>query len=257
MALPTVGGNAITGLATATGGTTSSSDTSTGNGNNGTSTRTVKKIAIGLIIGIVVAVLFFLFFVVIGVVFCLKKKKKQRQLDANAQIIASVQATRPQSMYPLQQQQPPMQMQTQQGPPPIAQQNGFILPQPRQSPQPTINGYFAPPGQNDQKHNGHTSVHEYATTAISNPPTPAPAYTQPYGVSEAPAVPNQPSVHAHHHAPTDGAFEANSIGVSRPAPQQVVSPISPYQSPHLGAHEVSASYQPSNGKPVYEMDQGR
>lgn len=239
----------------------------TGTSNDTTTRKTVKKITIGTIIGIVVAALFIIFFIIIGVVMFMKKKKKQQQLAANAQIVANAQANRPQSQY----QPPPPQMQ--QGPPP---------PMPTQSPQPTVNGYFAPPSQQEQKYNTHTSVHEYALTPISNPPTPAPVYAQPmYGSPMAPPMPQQqtgqyqpPANGAHEVAspipqhqtgqyqpPANGAHEVASPDMSRPPPQQqVVSPLQQYPSPAIGAHEVDAvsvAHTPGKTGPVYELGQSR
>lgn len=273
MTLPTMSGNAVTGFNEATDtaipttyatsggyGDDSSSGSSGGSSSTSTHARTKKKLAIGAIIGIVVVVLFVIFFVIMGVFFCLKKKKKQRQLAENAQAVAAAQATRPQSMFPQQQHQPPMQMPMQQGAPPMQQQGGFVAPMPPQSPQPTINGYFAPPGQSEQKFNAHTSVHEYAATPVSNPTTPAPAYSQPYGNPGGAPMPGQSTMQPYHHTTAAGAFEADSRGVSPPAPQQAVSPISQYQGATGGAHEVDAISVPQGGpgaRPVYEMGQGR
>ena len=66
----------------------------------GTTYRKTKKIAIGLIVGIVLVALFVIFCIAIGILFFFKKKKKQRQIAASAQAIAAVQATRPESRYP-------------------------------------------------------------------------------------------------------------------------------------------------------------
>ncbi|KAF2822741.1 hypothetical protein CC86DRAFT_409527 [Ophiobolus disseminans] len=203
-------------------------------GSGTTSTRRVKKIAVGTVIGIVVAVLFLLFFVAIGVFMFIKKKKKNQQIAANASIVA---ANRPQSQY-----QPPPQMQ--QGPPPPM------------SPQPANNGYFAPPNQQEQKYNGYTSVHEYAMTPISNPPTPAPQYSQPHGAPTMPPMPQQQYQYT-----ANGAHE-----VPAPVPQQNTSPVqqqhtvSPVQRqtspPAAGAHEVDATsvpHAPGKTGPVYEI----
>jgi hypothetical protein len=174
----------------------------------------------------------------------IKKKKKNQQIANNAQIVANAQANRPHSQY--QPPPPPLQMQ---------QPGGFAPPMPTQSPQPT-NGYFSPPAQQEQKY-GHTSVHEYALTPVSNPPTPAPAYNQPYGSPVVPPMPQQ-----QYQPPANGAFEAPAnVGVSRPPPQAVVSPIQQHSSPVVGAHEVDANSVPQTpGQkpgPVYEMGQGK
>jgi hypothetical protein len=289
--LPTVSAGALD--AVTTGGSDSYTGGSGGTttGSSDTYTRRTKKLAIGVIVGIVIAVLAVLFFVIIGIVMCLKKKKKQKQIAANAQIMASNQANRPQSEFqplpPQQQQQ--MQPQMQQGPP-----------QPTQSPQPTLNGYFSPPGQQEQKYNGHTAVHEYSTP-VSNPTTPAPAYVQPYmanappmpqsgqyqppanGAHEVPSpVPQQhsgqyqppmngahevpspdPQQHSgQYQAPVNGAHEVSSPNMSQPY-NQAVSPVQqqPYSAPPAGAHEVHASSVPhapgNTSGPVYEMGQGK
>lgn len=139
-------------------------------------------------------------------------------------------------------------------------QGGFAPSMPPQSPQPTISSYFPAPGQNEQKYNPHTSVHEYAVTPVSNPPTPAPAYSQPFGTPVVPPMPNQPSVQSQYHTPADGAHEVDAIGAARPPPQQVAPPSGRYQSPAIGAHEVDAisvPRPPQQAGPVFEMGQGR
>ncbi|KAH7390682.1 hypothetical protein BKA66DRAFT_568618 [Pyrenochaeta sp. MPI-SDFR-AT-0127] len=264
MSLPTVSGNAVTGYKeTTTGGNTQPTNGYTGGSGSTTGTsRRTKKIAIGLIVGIVIVILFVIFAIIVGVIFFLKKKKKQQQLAANAQVVAAAQANRPQSMFPP--QQAPMQMQQpMQGgfvPPPNPQQGGFVPPMSPQSPQPTLNGYFPPPGQNEQKYDPHVSVHEYGASPISNPPTPAPAYSQPHGKPVAPPMPANPNVQAYYHTPADGAHEVDAIGVSRPPPQGYVPPVAPYQNPVVGAHEVDASsmpHAPQQSGPVYEMGHGK
>ncbi|KAH7081624.1 hypothetical protein BKA63DRAFT_562159 [Paraphoma chrysanthemicola] len=239
--LPTVAAGAVIIPTAGSTGTGSGS----GTGSSTVSRKKVKKLAIGTIIGIVVAVLFLLFFVAIGVFMFIKKKKKNQQIANNAQIVANAQANRPQSQYI---PPPPQQMQQ-----PGA--GGFAPPMPAQSPQP-VNGYFAAPAQPEQKY-GHTSVHEYALTPISNPPTPAPAYNQQYGSPVVPPMPQQ-----QYQAPANGAFEVPAnVGVSRPPPQQVVSPVQQYSSPVVGAHEVDAISVPQapgqQPGPVYEMGQGK
>ncbi|KAH9864507.1 hypothetical protein J1614_010441 [Plenodomus biglobosus] len=269
MSLPTLSGDAVTGFkvgssrttryAAPTAGDTFGSGTS--GSDSGSETHTVRRIAVGVIIGIVVAVLTVIFFIAVGICICVKKKKKQRQLAADAQTIAAMQANRPQSMYPppQQQYQPQQQPMQQQGPPPPAPQ----------SPQPTLDGYFAPPaaGREEQKYNPHSSVHEYGATPISNPASPTPGYVQPGANQGAPAVPsNQQYTYAHYQNPAGGACEADSMGVSRPSPspQPTVSPVGQYQSPgteaKAEAHEVEAINRPrdgAHGRPVYEMGEGR
>jgi cbb3-type cytochrome oxidase subunit 3 len=230
-----------------------------GSGNT-TTRKTAKKLAIGAIIGIVVAVLFLFFFVIVGVFMLMKKRKKQKQIAANALLVANSQANRPQSQY-----QPPPQPPMQQGPPP---------PMPSQSPQPTVNGYFAPPVQHEEKFNGNTSVQAYAMTPISNPSTPAPAYAQPYAHPNGPPMPQQhnsqyqtptqevvsPLLQQHGHQyqpPSNGAHEVASPIVSQPPQQQhVVSSSQQYSHSNTYAHEVDAisvPHAPGKTGPVYEM----
>lgn len=178
---------------------------------SGTTYEKTKKIAIGLIVGIVVGALFVIFCIAIGILFFLKKKKKQRQIDANAQAIIAVQATRPESQYPPtqqvyqypQQQQPPVQTQSYQPSlfqPPIAP--------------PTTTPSYLPPGAHEKKTGVHTAVHEYAATPISppisppdsSPSTPAPVYARPHGVP-----PPLPVVHQYH--TNVNAHEVDAISV--------------------------------------------
>jgi uncharacterized protein YneF (UPF0154 family) len=220
------------------------------------SQKTAMKLAIGTIIGIVIAVLAIFFFIIIGICMCMKRKKKQKLIAANAGIIANAQANRPQSQF-----QPASPTQVQQAPP---------APIPTQSPQPAMNGYFPPP--QEQKYNGHTSVHEY-----SNASTPAPAYVQPYMASNAPPMPQHQS--GQYQPPMNGAHEVHSpiseqhTGQYQPpinGAHEVPSPVSQqqtgqYQAPLNGAHEVPspdmtplAQLQPqaaAPGKtgPVYEI----
>ncbi|KAF1916214.1 hypothetical protein BDU57DRAFT_573993 [Ampelomyces quisqualis] len=133
---------------------------------------TGSNTAVGVIIGIAIVVLFLLFFVTIGIVMLLKRKKKQKQIARNTQIIANAQANRPQSRFQLSPQMP----------------QGQQAPMPTQSPQPIANRYFPAPNHQEQKY-GHTSIHEYTPTPISNPSTPAPAYAQPYKAQNAPPMP--------------------------------------------------------------------
>ncbi|KAF2796575.1 hypothetical protein K505DRAFT_415632 [Melanomma pulvis-pyrius CBS 109.77] len=240
MSLPTLSGNAVTGIdgsSTDTDTDTAFATETTDGGIFGTATETdsffavptiapvsgggskkkatAKKVSISLIIGIVVGVLFLLFIIAALVIFLCVKKKKQRQLAANQQAIAAAQASRPQSQYP-------QQMQQQQQPP-----------MPHQTPQPQYDGYFKPAGQQPppqspytnpsepHKFNPQTQVHEYP---VSNPPTPAPPYVQPYYA----AGPNAPPM--------------------------------PMREPTPGTHEVDAisvPQAPGQQGPVYEMGQGR
>lgn len=168
MSLPTLSGNAVTGL---DGRSSATAGETFGSGTSGGRTRTVRTIAVGTIIGIVVAALAVIFFIVIGICICVRKKKKQRQLAADAQTIAAMQASRPQSMFPAPPPPPPPQQQQMQ------QQGGYMAPPLLQSPQPTLHGYFAPTspvGPGEEKYNGHTSLHEYAAIPMSNPSSPGP-----------------------------------------------------------------------------------
>lgn len=207
---------------------------------NTTTYRTVKKLAIGTIVGIVIAVLALIFFAVVGVCVLLKKRKKAKQLAQNAQIVATAQANRPQSQF------------NPGAPPPPQQQMQQPPPMPAQSPQPPLNGYFPPPSQQDQKY-GHTSVNvnEYAMTPISNPSTPAPAYAQPY-VYQNQNAPPMPQQQGQYQPPANGAHE-----VASPVQQQGgFANANTYPTANRQAHEVDAISVPQgsgNGKPVYEM----
>lgn len=180
MALPTVAANPIL---------TDSND-------NSTYGRT-KKLAIGLIVGIVIVVLFVIFCITIGILFLLKKKKKQRQIAATAQAVAAVQATRPDTQFPPPQQthQYPPQQQLQQQLHAQTQSYQPSLFQPPTDHQATAPSYF-PPGPHEKKPGGQTTVHEYALTPvsppisppISSPSTPAPVYAQPHSVPPMPMM---------------------------------------------------------------------
>lgn len=273
ISLPTVSGSAITGIRTASRtGVVSASRTSRyaatggssfgeGSDSSGARRKAVRTVAVGLIVGVVAAALTVVFFIVICICMCVKKKKKQRKLAADAQSVAAMQANRPQSMYP----GPPSQQQyqpLQQGPPPMLQ-GVYMAPVAPQSPPPPASGYFAPPGQDDQKYNPHHSVHEYAVSAISNPASPAPGTVQPGSIQGVPSpMLSQTSMHAQYPSPVNGAHEADSTGIGRPP-----APLQP-EVPHgrqdanagVGAHEVDAGSVPpvpANGKPVYEMGEGK
>ncbi len=245
--LSTLSGKAVTGFDASTAG----GSQPTNDPYYDTPTHTAKKIAVGLIVVIVAVILVVIFVIVIGVIFCLKKKKKQQQIAANAQAVAAAQANRPQSVYPT--QQPPMQQTQQPG--------GFVPPMPSQTPQPSNNGYFAPPGQNEQKPTGLTSAYEYPQTPISNPSTPAPAYSQPYGPPSGPppvpSMPGQQNTQPYYSPPAGGVHEVGGGDVSRPSPQQGASPIIQPQAQNFGPAEVHATSAPSNNGPVFEMGSGR
>ncbi|KAF3029161.1 hypothetical protein E8E12_000386 [Didymella heteroderae] len=185
--------------------------------NAGTTYRKTKKIAVGLIVGIVVVALFVIFCIAIGILFFLKKKRKQRQIAASAQAMAAVQATRPEPQCPPpqhtyqypQQQQPPAQSQSYQP----------SLFRPSIDPPTTTSSYF-PPGVHEDKPGAQTTVHEYAVTPvsppisppISSPSTPAPVYAQPHGVPPPMPVVNQ------YHTSVD-AHEVDAVSVPH-APNQ-------------------------------------
>jgi cbb3-type cytochrome oxidase subunit 3 len=241
----TAGGTTSTRLPTAAAGAVT---IPTGSSTNTTNRKVVKKLAIGTIIGIVVAVLFILFFVAIGVFMFMKKKKKQKQIATNAQIVADIQANGPQTSY----QQPP--------PPP--QQMQHQAPMQNQAPQPTGNGYFAPPSQQagEQKYNPHNSVHEYAMTPISNPATPAPAYGQPHR-SPAPPMPQQYT--AQYQAPANGAHEIPSPMTPQQHTGQYQPPANGAPSPMQQQQQYTGQYQPpANGvhevaSPVLQQQTGQ
>ncbi|KAL1596167.1 hypothetical protein SLS59_007864 [Nothophoma quercina] len=197
-----------------------------------------KKLAIGVIVGIVVVALFIIFCIAIGILYCIKKKRKNAQIATSTQAMAAVQSTRPQSQFqPTQPQYPPVQQQQQQ------QQYQYPTPQQQQQPslfQPSIEpqnpstttSYFPPGvGHHEEKPNTYTSVHEYATTPvsppISSPSTPAPVYSQPHGVP----------------------------------PPMPVSVASQYQAPPAPeAHEVDAvsvPHAPGQNGPVHEIGSGK
>lgn len=195
---------------------------------SGATYEKTQKIAIGLIVGIVVVALFVLFCIGIGILLFLKKKKKQRQIAASAQVMAAVQATRPQSQYP-----PPQQTYQystlQQQPPAQTQPYQPSLFRPSIDPPPTVPSYFVQ-GTHEEK-SGTTTVHAYAMTPvsppisppISSPSTPAPVYSQPHGV---------------------------------PPPMPVVSQ---YQA-NAQAHEVDAisvPHAPNQTRPVHEIGSGK
>lgn len=196
MTLPTIAANAI------------NTDVSS----SSTTYNTARKLAIGVIVGIVIVALFVLFCIAIAILFCIKKKKKQRQIAASAQAMAAVHATRPQSQYPpptQQQQQQQASIQTN-----VQQPSSFHPPSGPQSPVPITNSHFAQ-GMHEDKPNVHTSVHEYAMTPISSPSTPAPVYSQPHGVP--PPIP----MVSQYQAPPE-AHEVDAASVPH-APNQVGS----------------------------------
>ncbi|KAF2195119.1 hypothetical protein K469DRAFT_743770 [Zopfia rhizophila CBS 207.26] len=243
ISLPTVSGNAVTGWGStdgAAGATATETDSylsdptelPSGGGTKKTK-KTKTKVNLGVIIGIAAGA-FLLFIIVAGIIIiCCVKQKKKRQALANQQAIAAAQASRPQSQF-----NPQMpQQQMQQVPPPMPQ-----------TPTQGMEGYFKPAidpqspyiqQAEPQKFNPQTQVHEYPVQSpISNPPTPAPAYSQPY------------------HAPNNGQF-VPPIPTQSPAPYQM-------RGPTPGAHEVDAISVPQapqgqqgQREPVYEMGNGR
>ncbi|KAF2477777.1 uncharacterized protein BDR25DRAFT_364743 [Lindgomyces ingoldianus] len=231
------GGASGTGTATETDTDTSNPTSAPSNGGGGRKKTSKSKVSIGLIVGVAAGV-FLLFLAIVAIIIfcCVKQKKKKKQELANQQAMAAAQASRPQSQY-----NPPMQhQQMAQMPPPMPQ-----------TPQPANNEYFKPGMQHPpqspyqqqaepQKFNYQQNVHETQThsPSISNPPTPTPAYTQPYH------VPN---------------------GVVPPMPAQSPGPYQP-REPTPGAHEVDAISMPHaptpqgqqpQHQPVYEIGSGR
>jgi hypothetical protein len=130
------------------------------------------------------------------------KKKKARQLAANQQLIQGAQANRqsqynaPMNMQPMQQALPPMPM------PPTSQpgagQDYFGA------------GIKAPSTPHVQE------VDPKTHSPISHPPTPAPAYVQPYYAA-------------------NGAFEADSRNVGTPPPAGAPGPPASHQN---GVYEI-------------------
>ncbi|KAF2687831.1 hypothetical protein K458DRAFT_385401 [Lentithecium fluviatile CBS 122367] len=235
ISLPTISGNAVTGWDGETSASSDSSDIfsdiftstesnsdsagATGTSSSGVSfsgTKSKKKVSIALIAGAVIGALVLLIAVGAAIIFICIKKKKSKQAAANQQAIAAAQASRPQSAYPPQQ--------------PQMQRPAAPMPPPPQTPQPYYDGYFAPQGQQDQKYNPQTQPHEYGLQSpVSNPPTPAPAYVQPYYA--APPMPSlAPSADYPAREPIPGTHEMDSITVPRP---------------------------PTNHGPVYEMGPGK
>jgi hypothetical protein len=228
VSLPTVSGNAVTGTDGETSSTTDttsdisdifsdlltstatdstettalpSAGTSPSSGGSSSSRKSGKKVSVALIAGAVVGALVLLFVIGAAVIFFCVKKKKSKQLAANQQAIAAAQANRPQSVYP------PQQSQMQQ---PLAP-----MPPPAQTPQSYQNGYFAPLGQQDQKYNPQPQTQDHGLqTPVSNPPTPAPAYVQPYYA--APPMPTQSPAPYPSREPTPGTHEVDAITVPRP-----------------------------------------
>ena len=153
-----------------------------------------KSTPVGVIAGAVVGGLVVLFLIGAAMIFFCVKQRKKKQLANNQNIMAAQQASQPppQSEY-----KPPVQQQY--APPPVATQT---LPQ---------NGYYA---TNDQKHNYQAQVQEQVlqSPVISHPPTPAPAYVQPYyaGTSNAPPIPTEGAVQYAGHEPTPGTYEVDS-----------------------------------------------
>ncbi|KAF1930250.1 uncharacterized protein M421DRAFT_418568 [Didymella exigua CBS 183.55] len=169
--------------------------------NSDKTTNKTRKIAIGLLVGIVVVALFVVACIAIGTLFFLKKK--QRRIAANAQSTAAVQATGSESQYP-----PPQQAYQYPQQQPVAQTQSYqaSLFRPPSNPPTTTPSYF-PPGLHEEKPGTHTTVHEYAVTPVSPPisppisgrPTPAPVYSQPYNAPPPTPVVNQYQANAEAH----------------------------------------------------------
>ncbi|KAF2007714.1 hypothetical protein P154DRAFT_1144 [Amniculicola lignicola CBS 123094] len=254
--LTTLEGNAVTGWegsSTFTDESTATDETLTEETSTETSTETdspeetsspsftgsrkkskAKKLPISIIIGAVVGALVLLFLIGAVIIFLCIKKKKAKQIATSQAAMATASASRPQSQYHNPHQ--PQQMQGQ----PMSQAPPMPPPATMMSPQmqPGANGhggYFAP--TDPQK-----STYQYNATPmtpVSNPPTPAPPYIQPYYANgnTAPPMPTQ--------SPGPAAYQ-----VRQPTP---------------GSHEVDATSAPhappvqgqAQGGPVYEMGGGK
>ncbi|KAF2876613.1 hypothetical protein BDV95DRAFT_602587 [Massariosphaeria phaeospora] len=164
-----------------------------------------KKVSVAMIVGIVIGALVLLFVLGAAIIFFCVKKKKERQLAANQQTIAAAQANRPQSQYPPQMEQQPLMHQ-----PPVPNMQQPLAPAPQHD------GYFAPAVATDpHKINPQTQVNGYqAQSPISNPPTPAPPYVQPYyAAPNAPPMPTQTPVQYPARQPTPGTYEVDAMSV--------------------------------------------
>ncbi|KAJ4992542.1 hypothetical protein SVAN01_01925 [Stagonosporopsis vannaccii] len=152
--------------------------------------NTAKKLAIGVIVGIVVVALFIVCCIAFGILFCVKRRRKQREIAASTQAMAAVHATRPPSQFP---------------PPPVQQVYQYPTLQPQQAPQmhmqqpslfspsvgpqsPVMNApSYIPQGPQEEKPGAYTSVQEYPVSPpVSSPSTPAPVYAQPQAVPPSP-----------------------------------------------------------------------
>ncbi|KAL5407640.1 hypothetical protein PMIN06_007467 [Paraphaeosphaeria minitans] len=203
--LPTLSGDAVTGWdgeastvespLFSTSEDLSSSDpdatnTPSGNGNGSTPEPQTpkKKTSVGLIAGAAVGGLVVLFLIGAAIIFVCVKRRKAKQLANNQTIIAAQQSY----------QQPPHQPQTHQEYKPS-------LPVPAQAPPPLAQqqqGYF-PPQEQKVNYQTHVTVQEQGlqSPVISNPPTPAPPYVQPYYAAPSAGMPPLP----------EGRYEVDGI----------------------------------------------
>jgi hypothetical protein len=201
--LPTLSGNAVTGwdgevssVETSVYSIPKSSDPdatdtpSNSGGSSGSSsgnspkpkTPKKKKTSIGVIVGAAVGGLVVLFLLGAAIIFCCVKRRKAKQLANNQTIIAAQQA---------QSQGPPPQSQTYpEYKPPIQSSSPMQSPPPPQQA-----GFFAPQTQ-DQKvsYQPQATVQEQGlhSPTVSNSPTPAPPYVQPYYATPNAGVPPMP-----------------------------------------------------------------
>ncbi|KAL1595305.1 hypothetical protein SLS60_009995 [Paraconiothyrium brasiliense] len=171
------------------------------NGSNGNTTKpkpkTKKKSTpVGAIAGGVVGGLVVLFLIGAAIIFFCVKKRKAKQLANNQNIIAAQQAQSHQSELKPPVQSPPMPMQS---PPP--QGAGYFTPQDHKT-------NYQPQGQ------GHEQGPQ--SPVLSNPPTPAPPYIQPYYA--APNAPPLPAEGAAQYPAREGTYEVDAITSSQTRP---------------------------------------
>jgi hypothetical protein len=160
--------------------------------------------------------------------FCLKaRKRKQLATNQTGGAQAPYNPAQDQPAYsqnqPVYGQNPQMQQQP--------QQQAFV---PQTPQQPGPGGYFQP--SSDQKFNPQTQVHEYPTSPMSNPATPAPPYVQPYYASptgmSSPPMPQTP--HQYQTTPpAPGTYEVDAISSA-----QAPTSASGQQQPKSRAYEI-------------------
>ncbi|OCK83713.1 hypothetical protein K432DRAFT_432699 [Lepidopterella palustris CBS 459.81] len=222
--LPTVADNLVTGWeTTATTGVPSrasarASATSSAISSATESTTSDAKatgIAVGVIAGIAVGV-FIIFGAIAGlIIFCCMKRKQKKRKVANDAALAAAAASRPQSQYYAPQNP---------GPPPPPP------PVPGQQQQPPKQGYeyFSQPTQpynSETKYNPQAQPYAVGSP-ISNPPTPAPAYQNPYPTpyTQVPLPTASPGPEQMGVRPSaQGAVEVPAISV--PQPQNRLGPV--------------------------------